>query len=104
MPYVITGDISLPSLNDSDLESEASVTSAISQQLHHALQLVSYSTCHIYIYVYLCMYLREIVYQMVGRDDNDIEFSSLLPQPCSRKTAAKRFSQLLGTTIKCVYH
>ena len=38
---------------------------------------------------------REIVYQLDGK--NDITFSSFLPQPCSRKTAAKKFSQLLGT-------
>ena len=41
--------------------------------------------------------IREIVYQMDGRDD--IEFSSILPQPCSRKTAAKKFSQLLGIVM-----
>jgi len=34
-----------------------------------------------------------------GKDD--IGFSSLLPQPCLRKTAAKRFSQLLGNKSHC---
>ena len=92
--YVI-GDISLPSLDDSDLESEASQASTHSQQLHRAFRLVhnAYTyTRHIYI-----IYVREIVCQLDGKDD--ITFSSFLPQPCSRKTAAKRFSQLLGTAL-----
>ena len=57
MLYIITGDISLPSLNDFDLESEASATSAISQQLHHALRLVSYIAYAIFIfmYTYVCI-------------------------------------------------
>jgi len=47
--------------------------------------------------------VREVVLTMEGKDD--IHFSSLLPRPCLRKTAAKRFSQILGTqavTIQCI--
>lgn len=40
------GDISLPSLNDSDLESEASIDSNHSQQLHRAFRLVHKGYIH----------------------------------------------------------
>ncbi|XP_065920546.1 uncharacterized protein [Dysidea avara] len=74
------GDISLPSLDDSDIESDTSVTSGHNVQLHDAL--------------------REVVHTMEGKDD--IHFSSLLPQPCLRKIAAKRFSQILALASKQV--
>ena len=51
--YAITGDISLPSLNDSDLESEASAASSHSQQLHHAFRLAHNTCTLLYIYLYV---------------------------------------------------
>ena len=38
---------------------------------------------------------------MDGKDDNDIEFSSLLPQPCSRKTVKSfKFLYMVASYVR----